>query len=58
MAGLVPPGPVLELGAGDGALTRLLADRPWPVTAVELDPARVEGLRRRLGPRARVRRAS
>jgi 23S rRNA (adenine-N6)-dimethyltransferase len=54
IAGLVPPGPVLELGSGDGALTRLLADRPWPVTAVELDPARVAGLRRRLGPRVRV----
>lgn len=54
MAGLVPPGPVLELGAGDGALTRLLTARPWPVTAVELDPARVAGLRRDLGRRARV----
>jgi 23S rRNA (adenine-N6)-dimethyltransferase len=53
IAELVPPGAVLELGAGDGALTRLLADRPWPVTAVELDPARVAGLRRefRAGPR-------
>jgi 23S rRNA (adenine-N6)-dimethyltransferase len=47
IAGLVPPGPVLELGAGDGALTALLAARPWPVTAVELDPVRVAGLRRR-----------
>jgi 23S rRNA (adenine-N6)-dimethyltransferase len=57
MAGLVDPGPVLELGAGDGAITSALTDRPWPVTAVELDPARVAGLRRRLGPRARVVRA-
>jgi 23S rRNA (adenine-N6)-dimethyltransferase len=54
IAGLVPPGAVLELGAGDGALTRLLAARPWPVTAVELDPARVAGLRRNLGARATV----
>jgi 23S rRNA (adenine-N6)-dimethyltransferase len=54
MAGLVPPGPVLELGAGDGALTALLAERPWPVTAVELDPARAAGLRRRFGERVRV----
>ncbi len=54
IAGLVPPGPVLELGAGSGALTRLLADRPWPVTAVELDPARVAALRRELGRSVRV----
>jgi 23S rRNA (adenine-N6)-dimethyltransferase len=54
MAGLVPPGPVLELGAGDGALTRLLAARPWPLTAVELDPARVAGLRRRVPAGVRV----
>ncbi|MCO1654882.1 ribosomal RNA small subunit methyltransferase A [Pseudonocardia humida] len=54
IAGLVPPGAVLELGAGDGALTRLLAARPWPVTAVELDPARVEALRRGLGRGVRV----
>ncbi|WP_214406107.1 ribosomal RNA small subunit methyltransferase A [Pseudonocardia lacus] len=51
---LVPPGAVLELGAGDGALTRLLAGRPWPVTAVELDPARVGSLRRGLGHGVRV----
>ncbi|MDT7654129.1 MAG: rRNA (adenine-N6)-dimethyltransferase [Pseudonocardiales bacterium] len=54
IAKLVPPGPVLELGAGDGALTRQLADRPGPVTAVELDPVRVAGLRRMFGPRVRV----
>ncbi len=54
IAALVPPGPVLELGAGDGALTRRLAVRADPVTAVELDPARVVGLRRTLGGRVRV----
>jgi 23S rRNA (adenine-N6)-dimethyltransferase len=54
LAGLVPPGPVLELGAGDGALTRRLAARPGPVTAVELDPGRVASLRRALGSRVRV----
>jgi 23S rRNA (adenine-N6)-dimethyltransferase len=54
IAALVPPGPVLELGAGDGALTRRLAVRPGPVTAVELDPGRVATLRRTLGSRVRV----
>jgi 23S rRNA (adenine-N6)-dimethyltransferase len=54
IAALVPPGPVLELGAGDGALTRQLAVRAGDVTAVELDPARVTGLRRTLGRRVRV----
>jgi 23S rRNA (adenine-N6)-dimethyltransferase len=54
IAALVPPGPVLELGAGDGALTRQLAVRPDPVTAVELDPHRAAGLRRALGRRVRV----
>lgn len=53
---LVPPGPepVLELGAGDGAVTRLLADGRRPVTAVELDPRRAATLRRELAGRARV----
>lgn len=54
LADLVPPGPVLELGAGDGALTRQLAARPGDVTAVELDPGRVARLRRALGRRVRV----
>lgn len=54
IAGQVPPGHVLELGAGAGALTRLLAARPGGLTAVELDPARVAGLRRTFGRRVRV----
>lgn len=54
IAALVPPGPVLELGAGDGALTRQLAMRGGDVTAVELDPGRVAGLRRSLGRHVRV----
>lgn len=54
IASLVPPGAVLELGAGDGALTRQLAARPGPITAVELDPMRVAELRRALGHRVRV----
>ena len=57
IAALVPPGPVLELGAGDGALTRQLAVRADDVTAVELDPGRVAGLRRSLGRRVRVLQA-
>jgi 23S rRNA (adenine-N6)-dimethyltransferase len=51
---LVPPGPVVELGAGDGAVTRHLAVRGGDVTAAELDPGRVAGLRRTLGRRVRV----
>ena len=54
IAALVPPGPVLELGAGDGALTRQLAERGGDVVAVELDPGRVAGLRRAYGGRVRV----
>ncbi|OLT20450.1 hypothetical protein BJF78_35390 [Pseudonocardia sp. CNS-139] len=54
IAGLVPPGPVVELGAGDGALTRQLAVRSGAVTAVELDPARVARLRRAFGDRVDV----
>ncbi|WP_232663832.1 23S ribosomal RNA methyltransferase Erm [Pseudonocardia sp. TRM90224] len=54
IAGLIPPGPVVELGAGDGALTTRLAARPEPVIAVELDPRRVDALHRRLGRKVRV----
>jgi 23S rRNA (adenine-N6)-dimethyltransferase len=54
IAGLVPPGPVLELGAGDGALTRRLAKRADPLTAVELDPRRAAPLGTALGRRARI----
>ncbi|WP_300017329.1 23S ribosomal RNA methyltransferase Erm [Pseudonocardia sp.] len=59
IAALVPPGPepVLELGAGDGALTRRLADDGRAVTAVELDPGRAAALRRTLGGRVRVEQA-
>ncbi|HXV92682.1 MAG TPA: 23S ribosomal RNA methyltransferase Erm [Pseudonocardia sp.] len=42
-----PALPVLELGAGDGALTAALAGHGHPVTAVELDPRRAGALRRR-----------
>ncbi len=50
----VRPLPVLELGAGDGALTRLLVCLGPPVTALEIDPYRVDQLRRVFGRRATV----
>ncbi|MBO1901400.1 23S ribosomal RNA methyltransferase Erm [Leucobacter weissii] len=42
-------GPILEIGAGDGALTRALARLGRPLTAIEIDEHRVEELRRSLG---------
>jgi 23S rRNA (adenine-N6)-dimethyltransferase len=48
-------GPIVELGAGGGALTRPLAGLGRRLTAVELDPARVERLSRELGAAAHVR---
>ncbi|MBD3778294.1 23S ribosomal RNA methyltransferase Erm [Cellulomonas sp. ES6] len=41
-------GPVLEIGAGDGALTRPLAALGRDVLAVELDPHRADRLRARV----------
>lgn len=41
-------GPILEIGAGDGALTRQLATLGRDVRAVDLDEHRVRRLRRRL----------
>jgi len=41
-------GPILEIGAGDGALTRHLATLGRDVRAVDLDEHRVRRLRRRL----------
>ncbi|MET0187842.1 MAG: 23S ribosomal RNA methyltransferase Erm [Pseudonocardia sediminis] len=49
------PRPLLELGAGDGALTAALLGLGRPLTAVEIDPHRVDRLRRRFGERVRVR---
>jgi 16S rRNA (adenine1518-N6/adenine1519-N6)-dimethyltransferase len=46
---------VVEVGPGDGALTRPLADRAARVLAVEIDPLRTEALRRALDGRANVR---
>lgn len=48
------PGPVLDLGAGDGVLTRALIAGGRPVVAVEIDPRLAAGLERRLGGAARV----
>jgi 23S rRNA (adenine-N6)-dimethyltransferase len=46
IAGLVPHGRrVVDLGAGDGALTRALLEAGHHVTAVELDPRRLPALR-------------
>lgn len=47
-------GPIVELGAGGGALTRELARLGRPLTAVELDPHRAAALRRELGGAADV----
>ncbi len=47
-------GSILEIGAGDGALTRPLAELNRPVTAIELDEHRADALRRAL-PRVDVR---
>lgn len=46
-------GPILELGAGDGAITRRLASTRRPVTAIDLDEHRVRRLARAL-PHVRV----
>lgn len=39
-------GPILEIGAGDGALTRPLSRLGRPITAIELDPRRAQRLDR------------
>ncbi|MGH3444749.1 MAG: 23S ribosomal RNA methyltransferase Erm [Nocardioidaceae bacterium] len=43
-------GPLVEWGAGDGALTRELASSGRPLEAVEIDPRRAAQLRRRVPP--------
>jgi 23S rRNA (adenine-N6)-dimethyltransferase len=50
----VPGTLVLDLGAGNGILTRALADARARVRAVELDPAALRQLRARFGNDARV----
>lgn len=50
-----PNDAILEIGAGEGALTGSLAERAGLVFAVELDHALVEGLRRAFAARPAVR---
>lgn len=52
-----PPRPVVDLGAGGGALTQALVRTGRPVTAVEIDPRRVRQLRQRFAGQAEVVRA-
>lgn len=50
-------GPILEIGAGDGAITVPLARLGRPVVAVEIDERQVRRLRRRLPRTVEVRHA-
>src|SRR5690625_7989133 len=47
-------GPILEIGPGDGALTRVLVRLQRPISAIEIDERRVANLRREF-PQIRVR---
>lgn len=44
------PGPLVEWGAGDGAITVPLSSLGRPLEVVEIDPRRVRELRRKVGP--------
>jgi 16S rRNA (adenine1518-N6/adenine1519-N6)-dimethyltransferase len=50
-----PEDTVVEVGPGDGALTRPLADRAARVLAIEIDLLRTEALRRQFAGREEVR---
>ena len=50
-------GPIIEVGAGDGALTCALQELGRPLTAVEIDPRRASRLAARATPCTRVVRA-
>jgi 23S rRNA (adenine-N6)-dimethyltransferase len=49
-----PPHPILELAAGNGAITEALVARHLPVTAIEIDPRCATRLKRRLAGRAEI----
>jgi 23S rRNA (adenine-N6)-dimethyltransferase len=49
-----PPYPILELGAGNGALTEAILTNGAVVTALELDPRHVDRLRKRFAGRAEI----
>ena len=54
-AHISPGDTVLEIGPGEGALTRPLAARARCVVAVEIDPLRAEALAAEFGPESNVR---
>jgi 23S rRNA (adenine-N6)-dimethyltransferase len=49
-----PPQPVLELGAGNGAITEALVAIRASVTAIDLDPRNVSRLRRKFSGRVEI----
>ena len=53
-AGIVPGESIVEIGPGDGALTRGLAERGGRLLAIEIDPARADVLAAEYGGRADV----
>lgn len=49
------PGPIVEWGTGDGAITLALEKLERPLVGIELDERRVELLQRRVRPGVRIR---
>ncbi|MEW6325726.1 MAG: 16S rRNA (adenine(1518)-N(6)/adenine(1519)-N(6))-dimethyltransferase RsmA [Nitrospirota bacterium] len=54
LAALMPDDRVVEIGPGRGALTALLLERAYELWLIEIDPALIEPLRARFGPRDRL----